>query len=546
MARVKLSAADLEGAEELAPAAPAAAPARVKLSAADLEGAQELDTPKPQTTSALGAGALGGARGLLAGFDDELAGGAAMANSVLSAPRVLGEKAGAAIKNLFGGHATAPELQDPREAYRQNRDAVRDLHAVAEQEHPTAHMVGDIAGGVAGAFVPGLGAAKGATLAKIIGRAAVQGGVEGAGRSDAGGDDLGQFARDTLTSAAFGGATAGVAGKFLHGSTDRVVKRALGDLTDGATAKMRDKVVGKAGKAVDGVYEEIAQNKALQAAGKDAQKALQAVQASVEDVGAKLDDQFAKAGAATPGIRVSAITDNMHRLADELAKSPGKASAAAAVRGQISDVVTAWKGRTHVTPQEVREFAKDVGDHAFAGSPAVAPKQGASVAQQVWGNMKDLIEQNIEEAAKKTEGVDVATVKKLNSRMSNLLHMRDAVQYKATREATESTRLKDRVSGGVDMVLGANALAGNFAPFVAKKAIQHVGVPLAKGADALLARAVHAAQNGSTSAQIALRAGEWGLAPGAAAQLAEYASSKFGRRGQLEPLPVDQGEPTTY
>jgi hypothetical protein len=69
--------------------------------------------------------------------------------------------------------------------YEQARDESRAADKKAAEDNPKTYMGGNIAGGVATAFVPGLNAAKGATLAAKIGKGALAGGIDALGASDA-------------------------------------------------------------------------------------------------------------------------------------------------------------------------------------------------------------------------------------------------------------------------------------------------------------------------------------------------------------------------
>lgn len=411
------------------------------------------------------------------------------------------------------GHALFADKGYAGSKYRTKRDAYREADRRAQQANPLTYGAGNIAGGVASSFVPGLGIAKGAGLAKTALQAGKVGFIGGIGASEA--EDVGSQLLEGAGSAALSAGTAGLLKGVMDRAPKRAVERALGDVTDGATATMRDRLVGKGGDRVKDVLP-ILREKPFRQAGRDAGKLLGATENAIADTGQALDAAYARGGAAAPSISVVKVQRTLDKFAAGLEKDPGKAPLARQVRGLMDDVWKAWGDRKAVTAQDVRVLASDVAETAFRGSPAVAPKAGQATSQQVWGALKELIDESLEAGSKGSS----AEVRALNKRMSTLLNVREAVRYRATRESTESTRLKDRISGGLDLGL---ALAEPSA-FVAKKAYDIVGKPLVRTADDKLAELVTAARNGSTKAQVVERAIQLGFAPLVARSLASWAT----------------------
>lgn len=114
--------------------------------------------------------------------------------------------------------------------YEEGRDESRRLNAAAEAANPKSYLAGDMGGSVATAFVPGLGAlnaAKGARLAQVAGKAALQGGLTGFGKSEE--ESAGGLLADTAKGAMIGGAL-GTAGHGLMKGIDKGVDlaRAVG------------------------------------------------------------------------------------------------------------------------------------------------------------------------------------------------------------------------------------------------------------------------------------------------------------------------------
>jgi len=102
----------------------------------------------------------------------------------------------------FLGGETGLDFDKIKEAYLKERDESRAAYEAAEKANPALYTTGDVVGGIATAFVPGLGAlnaAKGARLATVAGKAALQGGLTGMGRSE--GETIGDIAKDSAIGA---------------------------------------------------------------------------------------------------------------------------------------------------------------------------------------------------------------------------------------------------------------------------------------------------------------------------------------------------------
>lgn len=147
----------------------------------------------------------GGAQGVSLGFADEVAGG-------------LGALKEAAKKQT---------LSDAVKDYIKSRDEYRTGDSAAKSAHPYAYGGAQLAGGVASAFVPGLGLGKAATLGGRTLQAAKLGGVIGLGNSEA--DSVAGAAGDTLKGAALGG--------IIHPAIEGVVAPAISRLVSGRTAE---------------------------------------------------------------------------------------------------------------------------------------------------------------------------------------------------------------------------------------------------------------------------------------------------------------------
>ncbi|MDQ3230509.1 MAG: hypothetical protein M3Q07_01720 [Pseudobdellovibrionaceae bacterium] len=125
-------------------------------------------------------------------------------------PSILESAVRGAAQGLTFGLADeatgALESTFSEKTYEQARDESRKAYQDAEKANPGAYLAGDVSGSIATAFIPGFGAlnaGKGAKLAEVAGKAALQGGLTGFGKSEAEGAEL---AVDSLQGAAIGGA----------------------------------------------------------------------------------------------------------------------------------------------------------------------------------------------------------------------------------------------------------------------------------------------------------------------------------------------------
>lgn len=161
---------------------------------------------KVPEVSALESGIRGAAQSASLGFADELAG-------------------------LVGGaKALFTPGQSVAEGYRKERDESRALYKAAEEANPKAYLGGELAGGLATAAIPGLGAAKAASLgAKALQAAkigATLGGVSALGGSEADvtKGQVGQALQETALGAGLGGVV-GAAAEPLVGIGKSVVQK---------------------------------------------------------------------------------------------------------------------------------------------------------------------------------------------------------------------------------------------------------------------------------------------------------------------------------
>lgn len=109
----------------------------------------------------------------------------------------------------------------PDKTYDQALEESRQSYKHAQDTNPGSFLAGEIGGGVATTFIPGLGLAKGAKMASVAGRAAFEGGINALGRTENDKLSLGSaedVVQGTMTGGMFGVAGYGI-GKALKGIT---------------------------------------------------------------------------------------------------------------------------------------------------------------------------------------------------------------------------------------------------------------------------------------------------------------------------------------
>jgi len=132
--------------------------------------------------------------------------------------------------------------------YEQARDESRAAYRAAREANPISYGAGNFAGGVGTAFIPGIGLAKGAGLAKTALNAALQGAATGIGTSEA--EDAAGMAKDAAIGGAIGGAMGGAfkyGGDKLGKVLSRGSERAADALSDSAE-KFAVKATGATGR----------------------------------------------------------------------------------------------------------------------------------------------------------------------------------------------------------------------------------------------------------------------------------------------------------
>lgn len=463
----------------------------------------------------------GAAQGVTLGFADEIAG---IAESALS-----------------------------DKTYRQARDESRAAYREAQQANPITFGAGQLAGGVATAFVPGAGALNLARLGTGIGahvaRGALAGGIAGVGEAESAPgtmmslEDMGSAG---AKGAALGGAVGGVLGSagqaFVRGGEARDATRVIDQLTLGAPAKMRDRVAGKAGEAVDRVYALAKDTPGIVKAARkgDTSGALEGVNTRLSELGRAKDDMYSAVAGVDQGISVGKVASVIGKLQAELMSSPDTVPIGRMMGAKIDDVATAWGGQATIPLSELRQYVTGIGRTAFAGNPGVDPTKAAAAGRDLYAKLLGALDDHFEGVAKANPklGLDIGKLRETNKKISTLMNVQDALEYKATREATAPTTLRSRVGQAADIAgMAASLGSASPLPWAAVKAARFATPYVERTADAALASMVSAARSGNVTAQVAQSALEAGVPRSVVTTLVSRSERK--RATELQPDPLE-------
>ncbi len=349
-----------------------ATPAEPTASSGWRDRAEAVEPDVSMTESAL----RGLASGASLGFADEIAGGA----------EALWEAA-------KGNPAEFGKL------YEQARNESRAAYKSAQDANPATYGIGEVGGALGTMFVPGLNVAKGASLAKTAGAAALQGGAMGVGGSQA--ESVADVALDGLKGAAVGGA-GGAAGYGLAKAASAVpgMFHKAGNLVQdgaeqlavnatGATGAQSAKFAPKAGRELldrgwvkfgddaEGIAERVRSSRLK--AGESIGNSLQTLDdkgttASVDDIVNVLQSKVDELG-QSPGNegvikQIQKEIDNLYERGQSALKLSDAEIAKRNFQGQVNyfSPEAEKKGATHVADA----FRRQVEDAATVADPALA------------------------------------------------------------------------------------------------------------------------------------------------------------------------------
>ncbi len=322
-----------------------APPTKEELAALSAHNPMETDLFAPPTkeemamlsgpTSKLESGARGLAQGASMGFSDELTG------------------------------ALESALTD--KSYEQARDEARANNAKAKKDNPLSYGAGEVGGGVATALIPGMNIAKGASLGKAV----LQGGLQGAGMGGAYGlgnseaDNVRDMALDTGKGALVGGtigAAAGaltpVAGKF---------KDYLGNKLRGGAEDLAVNATGATGvqssKFADDAGRQLLDRKMVRPFD-NSKNISDRLTGEMTKANSMIDDALKGLDAQGATANVDDIVAKLEAKASSLDADPSQAGVARQLRSMIDDIYKSGNSEVSLSAAEQtkRGFSKKAGN----------------------------------------------------------------------------------------------------------------------------------------------------------------------------------------
>lgn len=300
------------------------------------EQTQESPQQAKQNISQSESALRGAAQGASLGFADEATGTMeALWNKAQGNPQAFGE------------------------LYSQYRDESRQAFSESQQANPKSYLAGEVGGGVATAFIPGMAVAKGAKAASTLGKAAKIGGAMGAGYSE--GQNVGEVAKDVAIGATTGALTSfampfvgkklASTGVKLKDSAEKFASRALGGERGTIKKLGKKKIQGLGRQALDekilspGANTEqlIARNEALKSKGASQMK--------------EVYEAIDKKGKSTFNPRKVA-----EKVEDELGdfyRSPINASETAQLERTLESIK--MRGRKNISLKDAQTLKKEIG-----------------------------------------------------------------------------------------------------------------------------------------------------------------------------------------
>jgi len=442
-------------------------------------------------------------------FDDDEAAAAAPVPKPTGGSSFL-RGAGQGFTLGFGDEITgALESAFSDKTYAEARDEARAKNTAAQGAHPWLYGGGQVAGGVASALVPGLGAARVATLGGAALRGAATGGLAALGGTDA---DLateegrGQAAKEVAAGAIGGGVLGAVghgAGKWLAAAPARAENAELAGLKEGIQNSTKVRNLGRPGaeaaaRAV--LKEEGAIKSAIRS---DPKRALELVEAKTDALGKRLGSIYEQVQRRTPGAGVSL------EKVDAALAAAAEEYAGVATRGQRNAINKLRKtfveefggespggGMVPVTAlhREVSQFAKQ----GFEGGPMFSVPVARQLKRDVSSALRDLLQNHVDEISSggKIPGVSLKILQQTNAKFGAWRTIENLLEEKVTRQAATAPTM--------------GQMLGELSP---RKLLGRAVAKAADPLDRLLAPAVKALPAAAAAAPLAGRRALSGLVP---------------------------------
>jgi hypothetical protein len=506
-----------------------AAPSADSISDSDLDkllsAPTDTEGPATQDNSMISkkqSAARGVAQGATLGFADEISGGVeAVVNKLKGDPEELGR------------------------LYKKYRDESRANFDEAQKANPASYTIGEVAGGIGTALVPGLGIAKGAKLAATVGKSALIGAGAGVGysKSENAGDIAEDAARGAVTAGVLGGAahaaapvlSRGVtaAGDKLKGSAQRWAARALG-AERGTIKKLGQKEVQEAGRqALEEVNPEtgkkilsvfastddkIARNEALK---KTAMEARKNVYDKIDDAGASSFNPLEVAAQIEK--KIIGGKNRSHKDVQELAE---------VLDPHLENILS--RGDGNISMKAAQELVESLKDKAkFDTSRSTTQNK---VAKEVYHTVRNAINESAENAAEKVGEKGLKTVVKKSNQTYAAGSTTDKLlkNRQAREQGNNFFGLTDTITGMGS--LGYGATTGDWATagaivggkkLAGKYGAQNTALLLNKVGKTLSGSGAKAAQNISKVPAALERIGEKTVGAGVAKKVAEHREKKL-------------------
>lgn len=433
--------------------------------------------------------------------------------------------------------------------YAEYRDELRRKKAAAQEANPWTYGGASLAGGLATAFVPGLGAAKGVqTVGQAVRTGAAMGALGGLGASDADltkGDVLGA-ARDTAIGGAIGGALGGVLNKVIGGAPKRVVGDLQEEVITGARGvrarpKYQQQLANVAEQRGERVAETPAQkvlaelsrdaddtdiltvlrkNPAIRKAMSTTEKARGAIESRLGELRKVNPAEYEAVDKAVGEPAVASILAPLRSRLDEVAREPGNTLLKNELRATLADATESWAGRDTIPLTDVRKWVTNIQAKASNTLGSIDQTTRAPIMAEVSGLVKQSIDDHLADAVTQRPELAQAVRKILdtNREMSILLSVDKALGNRAIKEASKGASLTERFKSlanmGGAMATVSRAMAGDFMP-LAVQVGANVAAPAAKKAtrwlDFQAASLARGAMDGSLTANAVKRALETGV-----------------------------------
>lgn len=365
---------------------------------------------------------------------------------------------------------------------------------------------GALVGAVTGKLAPtsllgstALGAARGAATYEIAAPAtsALSAGAAGH-RLDAARETAADPAGLLLAGA--GGAASGALTKIAERAPERVADRVERNVERGeaggkANKRAADQMHAKAARGdFDETMErhpDVYKTLATKAAS-DPAKAAEKVQAKLKAIKSEVDPMY-EAIDKGPAVPSSADLNSKLDAVRQQMVAEGRTGQADAIETFQTHLKKHYAGATKPIPAAaLRNLRNEVGEVAFGNNPNVSPKFREQAQRAIYG----AINETIDDAGKKTPGVDVDALKALNRDTSTLITVKDALADRASKAAAGGTSIGNLLFGNTAFGAGATGgfahggLAGGIKGAVAGMAIDRTvraARPIARGIDFSLA-----------------------------------------------------------